>query len=590
MNWFIVSIGNTCSETNLDAKKSLKKEFKLSKLFHTRGNKENISYSIVTTKNTELTKFVNDDLMIIGDIDIHNRKEIMSLIENSTEKLIENVYLIKLLYEKYNIEGITHLLGEFSFVLVDLRKKTTYLVRDQVGVKTLFWHKSGSEIYIASDLFLLKKHFSYPDLDKEYFLEFLECDGNVDSEKTPYRNVYRVESGNYISFHNNYIRKKKYWDLRDVSMNFKKGSEDTLVQEFKEVFLEAVSHRINVDEKNSLMLSGGMDSTSIFAAAQLLDYKKIMPISAVFDELKECDERDYFEGLLKKYNTHGINVVMDNNLQFNHFPNNIPFSYEPSVNSLSFEFAYYLVKESATYGYDNVLSGYAGDQLLKGSLYAVKDLFNKRKIKKAFQYLSDYSIYTNGSAYKNTVKYLIKADVSGDYFNKDSIHYLKTNNMIKKIKDFSKREVFIQISNAKAHLYTDRLIGGMFGVNIRHPFLDRKLIEFVYNLPVELVFRPDYSKYILRKAFLNELTPEIVGRLNKTTHQKYFYKSLKLNWLYVSKFIEKPYVVYELKLVSDEYWKENFIKWRNGLETSFDFLTVLAIEVWFKKYYEEISK
>lgn len=594
MKWFLVS---TYNDNNIKENRGIvgkiRREFSLTKkLYEESGVIGNISYSCVTTRNVKSNVYSNDEIVIIGDISVHNRLAIIKSISNnhnSHRNEYKDVYLIKLLYEKYGINGVTQIQGEFSFVLIDLQDEKTFMIRDQIGIKTLFWHENHNGLHIASDLFILRDYFIFSNLDKSYFINYLECNGNIDSGKTPFKNVYRVESGNYVTNYNDRVIKKKYWDLKEAKPNVPYESEEDCIQKFKDIFLKAVSYRVSPTEGNSLMLSGGMDSTSIYAATQILQYKNVIPISAVFDELTDCDERKYSDELLKRYEAEGVNVTMDDNLQYNSFPKNIPFCYEPSVNSLSFEFAYHLVKESAEKGYNNILSGFAGDQLLRGSLYAVKDLFRKGNIKKALEYITDYSVYTNSSAYQNTIKYVLKADVGKEYYRKNSKQYSKVNKTIKDIKDFSKKEIYIQINSAKAHLYTDRVIGGLFGVDIKHPFLDRKLIEYVYNLPVELAFKPDYSKYILRKAFSNDLTEKIISRLNKTTHLQYFYKSLKMNWLYVSKFIEDPYVVHTLKLVSQEYWEDNFIKWRNGMEVEFDFLTVLSIEVWFNKYFEELK-
>ena len=87
----------------------------------------------------------------------------------------------------------------------------------------------------------------------------------------------------------------------------------------------------------------------------------------------------------------------------------------------------------------------------------------------------------------------------------------------------------------------------------------------------------------------NILTPTITDRLNKTTHLAYTYKSLKKNWGSIIKVIEHPIIVNELGLISKEEWKENVGKWRNGLETRSDFWTLLAIEIWMKKFMKKVE-
>ncbi|OOR11300.1 asparagine synthase C-terminal domain-containing protein, partial [Bacillus mycoides] len=232
-----------------------------------------------------------------------------------------------------------------------------------------------------------------------------------------------------------------------------------------------------------------------------------------------------------------------------------------------------------------ILTGFAGDHLLSGTLYITKDYCNKFKFKKAFSFLTEYSMYTNASAFKNMINYMIKPDIAKEFIgNNESDYYKLIKRKLEKIKTYNQKELYFQITNAKSHLYTDRTIGGLTGADIYHPFLDRRLIEFIYRIPGELRIKPDYSKYILRESMREYLTPAIVDRLNKTAHLAYTYKSLKKNWSNIIKAIENPSIVSELKLTTAEEWKISLGKWRNGIDTPSDFLTLLSIELWYRKF------
>lgn len=183
------------------------------------------------------------------------------------------------------------------------------------------------------------------------------------------------------------------------------------------------------------------------------------------------------------------------------------------------------------------------------------------------------------------INYMIKPDIAKEFIgNNESDYYESIKRKFKKIKTYNQKELYFQITNAKSHLYTDRTIGGLTGADIYHPFLDRRLVEFVYQIPGELRIKPDYSKYILRESMREYLTPAIVDRLNKTAHLAYTYKSLKKNWSNIIKAIENPSIVSELKLTTAEEWKISLGKWRNGIDTPSDFLTLLSIELWYRKF------
>lgn len=590
MKWLIVSIlDNRDSQIQLNIEQCLQDELNLSSVYLTRGKYEHIAYSLASTRDSNCTVFIDGAVAIVGDIDIHNRAELSELLQIEYKIEQTDELLINELYKKYGIYGAKYILGEFSFLLIDFNKMEAYLVRDQIGIKTLFWLKNSLGIFIASDLFLLKPYYNFTQLDFSYFSDFLDSGGYLDTQKTPFRHVYRVESASIVRFTNNTETNCKYWDLSELPATSKYKDECLYIEQFKDIFTQAVSRRLSRQESNGIMLSGGLDSTSIFVSAKKQKDIKLKTFSVVFDELKDGDEREYFEELLQKYDSSGSYINLDNHLHFNRFPQNIPFSYEPSVNSLTFEFAYYLIREATLQGCTNILSGFGGDQLLTGSNYAVKDIVYQGQIVKALKYLADYSIYTNSSAVQNTKKYIVKADITSNFYHKQSAYYQKINGKIKKIKDYYKKEIYLQLQGVQAHTYTDRLVGGLFGSDVKHPFLDRQLIEFVYNLPVNLIYHPLYSKKMLRTAFSQELTTKITQRINKTTHLQYTFRSLKENWVYIEKLNEHPYVVEKLHLVSKENWIAYMAKWRNGLDTTSDFYILLAIEVWFRKYYERLE-
>ncbi|MED4253511.1 asparagine synthase-related protein [Priestia megaterium] len=589
MNWFLVSIKKEKEHNkNISIKSKIQNEFPLCEVEETVFQSHNINMIYVTNQSIHNKQFQYGDLFIIGDIKIHNKKELIS--KYDLEYGQSNESLVIQMYKRKGIACIDDLVGEFSFVISDKKYNRVYAIRDQIGVKPLFWVCKKDEYIFSSDIFLLKDFFDVQDLNYEYFREFYERNGTIDIPSTPFKQVNRISSGHYVLIEEEKeIVSRQYWDLSDIRNEIRYSNESEYFEKFYEILNESVNCRLIKGKYNSVLLSGGLDSTSIYSLAKMNEENSIASVSAVFDELKECDERDYFEELLMKYEDEGNYVNLDNKLMFEDFPNNIPFTYEPNVSSISSEFSINIAKASVKKGFYNVLSGFGGDQLLTGSLYITRDHLKKLRIKKLFSFLTDYSIYTNTSAYQNMINYTLKPNIVKNFVRNESEYYKTIEEKLKKIPTYSKKELYFEISNAKAHLYIDRTIGGITGTDMNHPFLDRRLIEFMYKIPGDLRFTPEYSKYILRKSMRNILTPTITDRLNKTTHLAYTYKSLKKNWDSIIKVIEHPIIVNELGLISKEEWKENVGKWRNGLETRSDFWTLLAIEIWIKKLMKKVE-
>lgn len=597
MNWFIVSIKNTDVYSNeISILDNIQSEYNIKNIKELKGGNKNVRFAYATNRNDQINEFFFESVFIIGDVKIHNREEILHLygLEDSYKFDKSDRKLLSEVYNQKGIEGINDLVGEFAFVIIDEKRKKVYAVRDQLGLKTLFWIQDGKDLIFSSDIFLMKEFFDTQHINYSFFKEFHEKNGIVDTIHTPFKNVNRISSGQYMVLDDGEISFFKYWDLANIKTKISHSSEEEYFEHFRYLLDQSVHSRIVEGDINSVMLSGGMDSTSIYALAKSKEKVKknysVSSVSAVFNELKECDETEYIEELLRKYKDNGEYVNFDNKLMFNDFPNKIPLSYEPNVNSVYYEFAFHIIKHSVEKGRHNIMTGFAGDHLLTGSLYIIKDYFNKFKFKKAFSFLTEYSVYTNQSAFKNMVNFMINPDIAKDFIGTDESHYYKEmKRKLKKIKTYNQKELYFQIQNAKSQLYTDRIIGGITGADITHPFLDRRLIEFVYQIPGELRVKPDYSKYILRESMRDYLTPEIVDRINKTTHEAYTYKSLKENWPNIVNAIGNPSIVTDLNLISAEEWTESLGKWRNGIEIPPDFLTLLSIEIWYGRFNQKIN-
>lgn len=593
IRWFLAEINtNSISCQKQKVEEYIKKEFNI-EVYQKEVERFNNRFTCCDSES--LPEIQNNQIVVLGDVDIHNQEMLKEKYEISKALCTEDLLIH--LYRNLGIDFLNELVGEFSFILYDSDKNLTYAVRDHVGIKTLYWIKKDNKYIFANDIFILQDYFNIKDLEMEYFKEFLDCNGIVDSELTPYKEVKRVSSGYYLELNDKLdYQIHNYWDLCNINGNIKFLNEKEYEEKFKEIFFESVKSRLKKNDETSIMLSGGLDSTSIYAASKILSKEdkekkqQISSISAVFNELKESDEQIYINELLDKYKDKGNYKEFDNELMYENFPENIPFSYEPHVSGLTFEFTNRLVKGAAENGINRMLTGFAGDQLLTGSLDVTNDFIKRRKLGKALSYVTKYSIATNSSAFKNFFKYTLSSNILDEEVkNKESSYYTKMKKKMKKIRYSHQKQLYYQISNAKAHLYMDRTIGAIHKVDIKHPLLDRRLIEFVYTLPGELRFSDYHSKLILRNSLGDILTERIKNRINKTTHLAYTYKSIRTNWEKIYSTLSQPQLIIKLGFISLEEWNKELMKWRNGIAVSDSFWLMLAIELWISKYNTKVN-
>jgi len=570
VNWYVFEFMDN-SEGEVDKNGHLKINSK-SKVNYFNTSSQNFVLKAAYAQNTTpYVFFENNDVLIVGDIVIYNilNHGVYENVDWTEQELLTNLIS---LYNTFGLDFVKRLDGEFSFVLFDKKNLTLMACRDTLGVKRLFYLKTDTKLVVASDIFLLKSYLNTPELNGVYFQEYLNAKGIVDSYLTPYKEILRLPSGNMFVYENKEINLINYvnydelfsdkWMMKETTIN-----REALIEEFESILNKAVLRRVRKSERNTVLLSGGLDSTTIFNVSKRLGhrYGEINSVSVVFDELKECDESAYITELLEQYNSKGTFLNYDSVLMYEDLRNNILRFDEPYATAPTCEFISPLIESSVNNNTYSILTGYGGDQLLTNPPYLLRDYVREGKIKDMFGDLTKYCMYTNMSAFKGLREYIIQPHP-----------FSRTT----KNKRNHARNLLHQMLNAKANHYMDRAIGGFYGADIKHPFLDRELISFMIKIPSHILFDPFYTKKILRDSQKNKLPDSIRLRINKTSHIAHTLKSIRKNWNSIYSNVKSPLVVSKLGLCSEEFWEENLYKWRNGLLIDEAFLLLFSIEVW----------
>ena len=235
-------------------------------------------------------------------------------------------------YKQKDIDFLKELSGDFSFVLVDYIKERIFLVRDQFGIKQLFWYRDSNNIFFSNFLFSMTRVY-IPNIISSKFLEKYYCNnGLLDFSLTPYKDVFRVNISSFIEIDNEKLHEIRYWTLYSEEMIYE--TEDEWIKKIDELIKKSISKRNK--KKMGIMLSGGLDSTTLFTYYTKLKDTTIEGFSAVFDKLKSCDERLFIDELLKQYPGEQFNYVnCDDAGIFEGCPQSLFYTSEPHVNIIN---------------------------------------------------------------------------------------------------------------------------------------------------------------------------------------------------------------------------------------------------------------
>ncbi|WGV60417.1 asparagine synthase-related protein [Brevibacillus brevis] len=592
MKWFACSINFNGEPTRITENQFVSLiHKKTSSIIRSHSQKiEQASFFIADSINTRPPEiYAQGDLVLIGDIRIDNRNELLmkySLINEG--EIRSDEILVLTLFNYYGEQFVVDILGEFSFIIWNSKRKCIYAARDQMGIKSLYWNQKGHNVWISSDIMFLRNTFSLDDLDMEYLKNFY-ITGICDSELTPYKDVKRVPSAHSISIDGNSTKRTHYWKILDNNKKIIYRDLSEYEEHFIDLLKKSVQYRLSLNTINSVMMSGGLDSTSVFAIAKQLGYSAL-PICGVFDELRGCDERRYINPILKKYNANAEFVLCDDNGTLSNFPNDYIWTEEPHVNALNFSLTSSLINRASISGSKNMLTGFAGDHVLGGSPAIIADLLKEYKWKQILQHAIPYARDTRGSVPGVICKFGILPQFKKGIY-KSFISHSKSSEIKKAEQEcsFTQMALLKQLSGITARLFSDREIGPLFGVDCKHPFLDRRLVEYLFNIPGHLCWSAGNTKVLLRKAMQNYLPEEVTLRENKTEHGALTHSGLRTAWRSLYPVISKGRVV-TLGFITLDDWIKTINVWRQGHMIREDLWTLIVLELWLYKLELEIGK
>ncbi len=168
-------------------------------------------------------------------------------------------------YKEYGEECFKKLDGMFAIALWDSKKSKLFLARDRFGKKPLYWTLQKNTLWFASELKslisadVIKKEIDTDSVALYFRNEF------IPTPKTIFKNVWKLEPATVLSFENDKIEKREFWQKKEEEE--KNLNEKDVLEKTQKIIDEAVKKRLVSDVPLGLFLSGGLDSTIIAESA-----------------------------------------------------------------------------------------------------------------------------------------------------------------------------------------------------------------------------------------------------------------------------------------------------------------------------------
>ena len=241
---------------------------------------------------------------IVGDARIDARSDLLAALDAAPVDDASDIELILRAYMLWGDRCVEHLLGDFTFALWDGSQQRLFCARDQLGVRPFYYAQCGPAFVFSNVLDCVRQHPAVSrELNDSTIADFLLFGVNQDPASTAFRDIRRLAPGHSLTCSTNQTRCQCYWTLPIDEPLFLK-SADEYSERFMELLRMSIRDRLRTDRVGILM-SGGIDSPTLAATAVGVLRAgspgfALHAFTSVYDRLIPDEER-YYAGLVASH-------------------------------------------------------------------------------------------------------------------------------------------------------------------------------------------------------------------------------------------------------------------------------------------------
>ena len=493
----------------------------------------------------------NEDrtVVVVFNGEIYNYKELREALLKRGHILTthSDTECIAHLYEDFGEEYVTHLRGMFAIAIWDIRQKKLLLARDRFGIKPLYYWQDGRDLYFGSELKCLLSVDRYErQMDLQSVSDFFTFK-YVPGPRTIYKGIAELPPGHTAVWRNGDLTMRRYWQLKFSTDHSK--SVDYYREGLLHHLEEAVRLHLVSEVPLGSFLSGGIDSSAIVALMAKICPGNVKTFTVGFGEGQPgADERPYARTVAQMFKTdHSECVYNDPQTQVQSI---LPFMIqafdEPFADSSMIP--NYLVCQAARQWVTVALSGIGGDELFAGyeryrgalaaDSYQRLPGFLTKSMGAAIRSLPQWECaglwidrmkrFVDGAAlplperYQQYLAAFTEPEKSG-LFSQDFLNQLQKEGRktvelaMQKVEQCRDSLEWILLTDMETYLPDDELrkadrLSMWHSLEVRVPFLDHKLVEFVATIPPQLKLKGWEKKHILIKSMEGILPNSILRR------------------------------------------------------------------------------
>ncbi len=500
---------------------------------------KDINLAKISESQPLVQKYSFGTYVIMLNGNIYNKKDLQKtlLSNNFIFDSSSDVEILLKSYIHYGKDVVYHLNGVYSFIIWDSKKNEVFLARDHFGVKSLFYTILDDCFIFSSEI---KGLLAYPRvervLDKQGISELFGIGPAHTPGLTVFKNIYELKPANFAIYNTSGLHTKQYWKLISKEHTDSLGKTCEKIQFLLE---DSINNQLSSNGSVCTFLSGGLDSSIISKIASDYNNSNHLPILDTFsvdyvDNDKNFVKSDFqpnsdnfYIDIMKKYlNTNHHKIIIDTPELANALKDAMIARDVPGMADIDSSLLLFCknVKKDASIALtgecaDEIFGGYPWffrDDALKSQTFPWSISLNERQhlLNPSFSHkinLREYVDYRYNQSLDNVD--ILSSD-SFETAEKRKISYLTLNWFMQTLLERSD----------KMAMYNN--------FEIRVPFCDYRIAEYVWNIPWEWKALKGREKGLLRYACKDLLPSEIIDRKKspypKTQNPNYLAKVKKM--------------------------------------------------------------
>jgi asparagine synthase (glutamine-hydrolysing) len=454
--------------------------------------------------------------------------------ETDTEVLLH-------LYAQEGSNCLKKLNGFFAFAIYDTQEKKLFVARDRMGIKPLLYFQDEFKFIFGSELQSILAYGIDKEIDQTALSSYLQLN-YVPAPSTMVKGVKKLLPGHFIEVINGQVTIEKYYELPQKNKINTNLSYDQAQLKLRELMDESVQHRMISDVPLGCFLSGGVDSSVITAIASN-HTDSLSTFSVGFKDAKFLDETKYAEAVAKKFKTNHTTFILTNDDILAELTNIVQHLDEPFADASAIPV--YMLSKRTKEQVTVALSGDGADEIFSGynkhsAWWKIENDLKFKKLISLIHPIAQIMPKTRTGRLSNYMRQIVRFAEASQLSPSDRYWFLASFASEKQAYAMMKDSHFsLGIKSAGLdHLDDDARLNDMLradtqfvlpndmlkkvdlmsmanALEVRVPFLDHHVLDFVFKLPESMKINADMRKRILQDAYREVLPKEIYQRPKK---------------------------------------------------------------------------